>query len=210
MSRIVKKSDERKLEIINTAEKLFMKKGYNKTAVDEIITKIGIAKGTFYHHFKSKEEVLEALVDKTLKSIIERAKDIAANKSLDAVEKMKLLLSVQIPKDKDVRETTKNMQQADNRELNEKTNVKIILTLSPIIAKIVEQGVDERVFNVENILETVQFLFVGSQFIFDDGLFTWNPEEWLSRRKVMQDILEKGLGAKKGSLSFISEHSFEK
>src|SRR4030042_1837714 len=122
LSRIVKKPDERKLEIINTAEKLFMKKGYNKTAVDEIIKKIGIAKGTFYHHFKSKEEVLESLVDKTLKSIIEKAKDIAANKSLDAIEKMKLILSVQIPKDKDVQETTKNMQQADNRELNEKTN----------------------------------------------------------------------------------------
>lgn len=210
MSRIIKKHEERKLEIIDTAENLFREKGYNETSVNEIINKIGIAKGTFYHYFKSKDDLLEALVDKTLEGILKSAKDIANNESLSAIEKMRLILSVQIPKEKDVQETTKNMNQARNRELNERTNVKIILNLSPIITKIVKQGVSEGSFNAENILETIQFLFVGSQFFFDDGLFNWNTEEWITRRKVMQNILEKGLGAKKESLSFISEFSIEK
>ncbi|MEO1010906.1 MAG: TetR/AcrR family transcriptional regulator [Bacteroidota bacterium] len=43
--------------IITKASELFYAKGYNKTGINEIIDKAGIAKATLYHHFKSKEEI---------------------------------------------------------------------------------------------------------------------------------------------------------
>ena len=70
--RIVKAHDERKNEIIDTAQNLFMTKGYSTCSVAEIIDAIGIAKGTFYHYFKSKEEVLDAIVDKGTDMIVNR------------------------------------------------------------------------------------------------------------------------------------------
>ena len=53
--RIVKEHEERKNEILDTAEILFEEKGYDKCSVNDILNRIGIAKGTFYHYFKSKE-----------------------------------------------------------------------------------------------------------------------------------------------------------
>lgn len=62
--RIVKEHDERKNEIIDTAAELFLDKGYDQCSINDILNSIGIAKGTFYHYFKSKEDVLDAAVNK--------------------------------------------------------------------------------------------------------------------------------------------------
>ncbi len=45
--RIIKEYEERRKEILETAERLFLTKGYTKTTVNDILKEIGIAKGTF-------------------------------------------------------------------------------------------------------------------------------------------------------------------
>ena len=54
----------RKNEILDVAAELFVLKGYDKTSTGDILEKTGIARGTLYYHFKSKEELLDALVDR--------------------------------------------------------------------------------------------------------------------------------------------------
>ena len=61
--RISKEYDERKNEILDTAERLFHTKGYEKTTINDILKEVNIAKGTFYYYFKSKEEVMDALIE---------------------------------------------------------------------------------------------------------------------------------------------------
>lgn len=53
----------RRSEILDVAQRLFYLKGYDQTSVQDIITEIGIAKGTFYHYFNSKLELLDAIID---------------------------------------------------------------------------------------------------------------------------------------------------
>ena len=55
-----------KEKIIETATELFAKKGYEKTTIEEIIRETGCSKGGFYHHFKSKDEVLEYTIESYL------------------------------------------------------------------------------------------------------------------------------------------------
>ena len=57
--RIIKKPAERKAEILDAAEALFATKGYVKTSVADLLDAVGIAKGTFYFHCKSTEEVID-------------------------------------------------------------------------------------------------------------------------------------------------------
>ncbi len=62
MARPVKKSPEQwKKEILDAAQKLFLSKGYEETAVSDIMEAAGGAKGMFYRFFQSKEEVMHAL-----------------------------------------------------------------------------------------------------------------------------------------------------
>lgn len=63
--RVVKEHDEQKNEIIDTAERLFFQKGYDKCSVNDILTMLGISKGAFNYYFKSKEEVFDAIIQRT-------------------------------------------------------------------------------------------------------------------------------------------------
>lgn len=65
MARPVKKPPEQwKSEILDAAQKLFLTKGYEETAVSDIMEEVGGAKGMFYRFFQSKEEVMQALGDR--------------------------------------------------------------------------------------------------------------------------------------------------
>lgn len=50
--------------ILVVSERLFLEKGYEKTTTQEIVNETGLSKGTIFHHFKSKEDILAAVVDK--------------------------------------------------------------------------------------------------------------------------------------------------
>ena len=64
MARPVKKPPEQwKKEILDAAKELFLTKGYEETAVSDIMERAGGAKGMFYRFFQSKEEVMHALGD---------------------------------------------------------------------------------------------------------------------------------------------------
>lgn len=86
--RIIKEPEERKTEILDTAEHLFITKGYGKTTINDILKEIGIAKGTFYYYFKSKEEVMNAIVLRFVSVGVRKAREIVADNTLTAHEKI--------------------------------------------------------------------------------------------------------------------------
>ena len=94
--RIVKEHEERKNEILDTAEILFEEKGYDKCSVNDILNRIGIAKGTFYHYFRSKEELLDAIIDRTAERMIGKAKAVSKEEELSPEDKiLKIFLCLQ-------------------------------------------------------------------------------------------------------------------
>ena len=50
--------------ILSVSERLFLEKGYEKTTTQEIVNETGLSKGTIFHHFKSKEDILAAVLNK--------------------------------------------------------------------------------------------------------------------------------------------------
>lgn len=213
MVRITKTTEERRLEIIETAQRLFSERGFTNTPVDAIIKEMGVAKGTFYYYFKSKEEVLAAIVDQMLDQIVKMAEQVAEDASMSALDKMELLLSDSQFGDEETAEDTKavtdHLHLPANRELHEVTNIQTVLRLSPILAKIVEQGNEEKVFHAERPLETMQFLLTGGQFLLDGGLFDFSDEELMERRVAMQEIIERALGAERGTFDFMNRDQTE-
>ncbi len=205
MARITKAPEERRLEIIETAKKLFGEKGYSKTSVEAIIKEMGVAKGTFYYYFKSKEEVLEAVVNHTLDQIVDMVEQVANDASLDALTKMQLLLSDSHIGNEDTEELVEHLHLPANRALHEATNIQTVLKLSPLFAKVVEQGNREKVFNARYPLETMQFLLTGGQFLLDGRLFDFSEQEIRTRRLVLQEIVEKALGAEPGTFNFMNQ-----
>ena len=49
-------------KILEVSQRLFMEKGYDNTTIQDIVNELGgLTKGAIYHHFKSKEEIIDAL-----------------------------------------------------------------------------------------------------------------------------------------------------
>ena len=59
--RVVKDAEERRNEILDVAERLFCAKGFDNASTNDILKEIGIARGTLYYHFKSKEDILDLI-----------------------------------------------------------------------------------------------------------------------------------------------------
>lgn len=57
-------SDERKSQILNAAEGVFTKKGFDEARMDDIAEETGLSKGTLYLYFKSKDELILAILDR--------------------------------------------------------------------------------------------------------------------------------------------------
>jgi AcrR family transcriptional regulator len=66
MTRIVKEPEERRKELIDTAERLFIAQGYDQTSVSDIVKEVNVSQGAFYYYFDSKEDVLVAVMEKQI------------------------------------------------------------------------------------------------------------------------------------------------
>ena len=77
-----------KRKIFETSLKLFSEKGYDATSIEEITATVGVAKGTLYYHFNSKEEIFNFLVEEGIKLLINSI-DIKIAKCDNTLDKLK-------------------------------------------------------------------------------------------------------------------------
>ena len=81
---------KRQADIMEIALGMFAENGYNATSVDDIIARAGIAKGTFYLHFKGKLDILDMIIDKNLSRLHEAVQnlDVSEPIPIDEIKRM--------------------------------------------------------------------------------------------------------------------------
>ncbi len=84
-----------KRKIFETSMKLFAEKGYDATSIEEITATVGVAKGTLYYHFSSKEEIFNFLVEEGIK-LLQNSIDIKTAKFTNYIDKIKAIVLIQI------------------------------------------------------------------------------------------------------------------
>lgn len=203
--RVTKEPEERRNEILDVAQMLFFSKGYAKTTVNDILQVIGIAKGTFYYYFKSKEEVMDAVVMRFIDTGVATAKQIASDPKLSVHEKLLQIIMAQKPDTDSKNQMIEQFHQAENAEIHQKSLTATILKLTPVLTEVIEQGIEEGLFLNPYPKETVEFLLISSQFLFDEGIFKWKPEEIIQKIKAFIYTMETTLGAEKGSFDYVTQ-----
>src|SRR5215470_12302949 len=92
--RVVKPPAVRRAELIDVAQGLFLTRGYERTTINDVISATGVSKGAFYHHFRSKEELLEAISARFAHESVGFIQTLRADPGLDALQRLNLLLSL--------------------------------------------------------------------------------------------------------------------
>lgn len=191
------KRELRKKELTQIAYELFLTKGYENTSVDEIISKAGIAKGTYYYYFESKEQTLEEVINMIIDKCVLKAKQVLDTDLPIEQKFLNVILSLRVSPEEI--EFQNVMHIPENIILHKKINDRIIKEAVPLLAKIVEEGIELGLFNCDNIEERIKMILIMSNQLFDD------KEVDKKCISVFIDTVEKMLGAKSGTLSFIEE-----
>lgn len=187
--RIVKDADERKNEILDVAQRLFHEKGYVQTTVEDIMRECNIAKGTLYYHFKGKEEILSAMINRQIDRQEETMQQIAADKTMTAVEKLIQVIHLLSYKDR----VTDGYSEQENAELQQKSFTRTLFRFAPVMTAIVEEGIQNGEFSTPYPRESVELLFCASQLC-DPCVFQWTEEEHDRKKEAFFWMLELSLG----------------
>ena len=191
----MKKGEKRKKELLRIAYDMFLTQGYENTSVDEIIEKAQIAKGTYYYYFKSKEQMLEEVIDMMIDSESEMARQIIG---MDISPPQKIVGIIASIKPTEAEQPIKDtLFQPENLLMHHKVRQKLINVLTPLLSEVIKEGVEEGIFECDNIPERVKMLLIISDSTFNEGTFS---EQDIS---VFIDVSEKLLGAEKGTMGFI-------
>lgn len=82
--------------ILDVSMKLFLEKGFDHTTIQDIVDNLDVTKGAIYHHFKSKEEILSAALDRENEALVALLCDIRDNPSMTGLEKLQAMYEASI------------------------------------------------------------------------------------------------------------------
>lgn len=208
MVRTVKPPEERRHEIITAARELFSTNGFENTTVNDIIQRIGVAKGTFYYYFKSKDEIADAVIRDAIERSVQSFRQINTDADVNAIEKFSEIVRFFSEEASKHYETglMAYLHHSDNVTLHLKMKVGLIKEFTPIITDVIQQGVQEKVFQTDFPKEIAEFLLIGLHFMLDPSFFSWTQDQFITKLDSVSEIYEKMLGAPKGSFPLTKEH----
>ncbi|MDI9469752.1 MAG: TetR/AcrR family transcriptional regulator [Bacillota bacterium] len=198
--RVVKPAEERRNEILDVAEQLFVEKGFDNASTNDIIHKIGIARGTLYYHFESKEEILDAIVERMGHERIARAAAIIADRNVPLLERLTgAVLALNLDSGVGV-EVLEQMHKPQNALLHQKMQDSMIEGVVPLFAKLIAEGNEIGIFDTKYPSEAAEMIVIYSNTAFD-ALAGLSPEEMEKKSRAFIYHVERVLGAGEGGLT---------
>jgi AcrR family transcriptional regulator len=162
MPRVVDRT-ARRAELASAAAEVFARNGVANTSVSDIVKAAGVAQGTFYLYFDSKDDVLLAVVEQMVDSMVAGMEEAVHAPGASAVERMVGLgdMLSSFEQDSGAAELLDIFHRPDNRALHDRLAEHLTPRLVPLVESIVEQGVAEGSFDVPDTRAAAWFVLGG-------------------------------------------------
>ena len=205
MARIIKKPTERRSDIVNAARYLFQSKEYDKTTMQDVMDYLGIAKGTIYHYFESKEALFGAVIENIVDTNIEHMQTLIQDTKGTALEKIQILIAAGdiSAENEDILD---KLHRPSNYAMHARLFAATLVKQAPLYEKLIQQGCNEGIFQTNNPLECAEFVLAGVQFLTDMGIYPWSQEDLNRRAQAFPQLIEQLLKAPPGSFHFMIKH----
>lgn len=166
MPKIVDRS-ARRAELASAAAAVFADRGVANATVSDIVRAAGVAQGTFYLYFDSKDEVVLAVAELMTSGMIDAIESAVVATDATAVEKLLALRDVLCGFDNDPSaiDLSDFIHRPENRALHDRLTENIAVSMVALVESIITQGVSEGVFDVADPHAAAWFVGAGLQSV---------------------------------------------
>ncbi|MFC1796800.1 TetR/AcrR family transcriptional regulator [Pseudomonadota bacterium] len=151
-------ASERRQDLIAVAEQLFLKQGYENTTVNQIIASLNLAKGTYYYHFQSKEDILIAVSDKLISDTRQKLQAASRQKDQDVLWRIREILSIFHDDFYRNRAIWKLVYNDNNAAMHKQVSKIGAKKFTPLLTDVLQEGMDKDLVQVPHAHETAQVL----------------------------------------------------
>ncbi|EOS39911.1 TetR/AcrR family transcriptional regulator [Lachnospiraceae bacterium] len=191
--------------ILDSMQKLMQKKDTRSISVSEIAKEAGIGKGSIYYYFKSKEEIVDAVIERSYSDAIRQAKELVQAPGLDALTKMEIIFrtcrdsSMELSR----QEAGSYMELQQSALLHQQYIYIMIRNLRPILADIIRQGNQEGSIVCSSPEEVAEIVLIILTIKFDTYLSNSDAAQTQKTLDVFTYMLETSFQIEKGRLDYI-------
>jgi AcrR family transcriptional regulator len=211
---VIKAPAVRRAELIDCAQSLFLAKGYERTTINDVIEATALSKGAFYHHFRSKEDLLEAIAERYARDSLAYAKAVQDDDSLDALQRLNALLAMsrewKVENLAKLRAMFTTLLNPQNAVLYHRIVGAVFSVMSPTLTDIIRRGEREGVFDAadpQTVADAILWLGEGRRTIVVQAIEiaeTRSVDEGASlllhRVRAEEEIMDRILGLPPGSV----------
>lgn len=177
-------------KIIEVSTELFMTKGYDNTSMQDIVEKLGMTKGAIYHHFPSKEVLLEQVCENYYSKQnwflqIQKCTHLSGLEKLQALFSHELLDQEKIKMDR----MTKHMFE-DRTILVERIKAGV-QEASPCIEALIKEGISDGSIQTDFAKEIAEVLLILINFWINPTVFVSSKEEYKQKVLFLKEVLDK-------------------
>lgn len=191
--------------ILDTMEEIMTDNKATSATVSDIAKKAGIAKGSVYYYFESKDQIIDAVIERAYSNAIEDSKKMLKNSDMDAFDKFKAIFNISVyPSDEHGQSTLlKLLSLQDNVIIHQRFCVIAARDMTPILAEVIKQGIEEGVLECDYPKGYAEFILSMILLSLDSVLIPCEREEKFEKLRALAQILETSMHTKKGKFSYL-------
>ena len=176
-------------KILEVSQRLFLEKGYDNTKIQDIADELGMTKGAIYHHFESKEEIMNKLGESMFihNNPFETVKK---RKDLNGLEKMKLVIQLHQSDEQMVELTNQALPILENPQILAKMFESNYQNLLPYWLELIKEGQEDGSIKTDQPKELAELLILTDLWMIP-SLFPGNADDIKNRYKFVTVMLGK-------------------
>jgi AcrR family transcriptional regulator len=209
----------RRDEILDVAEALIRARGYDGMSIQDVQDELGVSRGAIYHYFRSKEAILEAVIERMTAQGMEVIHPIADDRSLGATEKLQRVFATggawKAERSDLLLAVLRSWYSPGNDLVRSRAAAAAYAEFRPLIARIIRQGKVEGVMDPgspDHAATVITALFTGSTdaifgLLMDrlDGRVAFDEVQGFMH--AYSEAIERILGLRPGSFVLIDDTS---
>lgn len=178
--------------ILSVAFRLFMEKGYEHTSIQDIIDHLGgLSKGAIYHHFKSKEDILNAVIDRMTAESNQMLGVIRDRSDLNGKEKLKTIFkeSINRPVQNEIFTVAPDFHN-NPKLLFSLLHETIDQAVPDYILPIIKQGVSDGSIETDYPKQLAELILLAANIWMNPMIFDSSEEESYSKFMIFSQMLQ--------------------